>query len=427
MLARLTVAAGLALLASGSDMRAQSSIPVSRTLLVRDIRVFDGQAAADHRSVLVEHGVISRVAGWDLAAPTGADVVDGRGLTLLPGLIDAHVHVTDNADADLHQAVSLGVTTVLDMFSAGDRLERIKALRGSTRADIADVRTAGVGASVAGGHPSIMGGPPFPTLASAEQADAFVAARQAEGSDYIKIIYDDLAVAGMSLPMIDRRTLAAVIAAAHARGKKVVVHVMSETHALDAIDAGADGLAHLFVGATVSRDFARRVSDHHAFVIPTLGVLHGICGQPNGPAILADPLLGPFIGRDYRPMMSMSLVTKGRTNSCTGTDEAMRQLAMRHVPILAGTDAPTPTQTFGASLHGELATLVAAGLSPTDALMSATSAPAAAFALGDRGRIRAGFRADLVLVDGDPTNDITATRRIRGIWKAGVAVPRMTR
>jgi imidazolonepropionase-like amidohydrolase len=94
------------------------------------------------------------------------------------------------------------------------------------------------------------------------------------------------------------------------------------------------------------------------------------------------------------------------------------------VPVLAGTDAPAPGLTYGASLHRELEHLVNAGLTPTAALAAATSAIARAFRLSDRGRIRAGLRADLLLVDGDPSKDIRATRNIVAIWKQGVRVQR---
>lgn len=248
----------------------------SSTFFVKDVRVFDGERTLEHRNVLVRDGVIREIAER-VDAPANTEAIDGHGRTLLPGLIDTHVHLSDNPEADLRQALSLGVTTVLDMFTAGDRFERIKALRAANRPELADVRTAGVGASAPGGHPSIMGGPAFPTITAADQATAFVDTRIAEGSDYIKIIYDDLAVAGLSVPMIDRQTLTALIAAAHARGKKATVHVIAEQRARAAIEAGADGLAHLFVGATVSPDFARLVSAHHVFVIPTSGVLHRIC------------------------------------------------------------------------------------------------------------------------------------------------------
>jgi imidazolonepropionase-like amidohydrolase len=397
----------------------------AQSFVVKDVRVFDGERVVEQRSVLVENGRISRVGGPDVQIPRGTEVIDGRGRTLLPGLIDSHVHLTDSAAADLRQALSLGVTTVLDMFSGGTRFERIKALRAADSLSLADVRTAGTGASAPGGHPSQMGGPPMPTLADSTQAAGFVRQRVAEGSDFIKIVYDDLASLGMSLPMLQKNTLYGLIAAAHAHGKRAVVHALSEAYARTAIEAGADGLAHLFPGATVSDDFADVVASHGAFVIPTLGVVFASCGQPNGASIVGDSLLRPFIRPMWRPMMSRVINWPNGPKSCEGTRAAVRQLAAKKVSILAGTDAPSPGQTYGASLHGEMELLIGAGLSASQALTAATSAPALAFGLTDRGRIAPGLRADLLLVDGDPTTDIKATRRIVAVWKRGSRADRV--
>jgi len=104
--------------------------------------------------------------------------------------------------------------------------------------------------------------------------------------------------------------------------------------------------------------------------------------------------------------------------------ESVRRLHAAGVPILAGTDAPNPGTAHGVSLHGELVELVAAGLSPLEALKAATSVPADAFGLPLRGRIVAGHRADLLLVEGEPDVDIEATRAIVSIWKNGYAVDR---
>ena len=93
------------------------------------------------------------------------------------------------------------------------------------------------------------------------------------------------------------------------------------------------------------------------------------------------------------------------------------------MPILAGTDAPFGS-VHGVSLHHKLELLVKAGLTPMDALAAATSVPAHLFDLADRGRIAAGLRADLLLVEGDPTSDIRATRAIAGVWKWGEAIDR---
>ena len=393
------------------------------TFVVRDVRLFDGERVTEHRSVVVRDGVIAQVGGAEDAVPAGAQVVDGRGRTLLPGLIDAHIHLSDETEADLRQSLALGVTTNLDMWNGGARFERIKALRATDAPDVADVRTAGFGATAPGGHPSQMGGGAFPTITDSADAQAFVDARIAEGSDYIKIIYDDLSSLGRKQPMLDKRTLAGLVAAAHARGKLAVVHILSELQARDAIEAGADGLAHLFTGATVSPEFAQLAASRHVFVVPTLTVLYGSCGQSIGARIASDSSIRPYIRPAVRGRAAMSFPPRAGT-SCEATREALRQLARAGVPILTGTDAPSPGQTYGASVHGELELLVSTGLTPVQALTAATSAAARAFRLTDRGRVAPGLRADLVLVDGDPTTDIVATRRIVRVWKKGVAVQR---
>src|SRR4029077_17342079 len=115
---------------------------------------------------------------------------------------------------------------------------------------------------------------------------------------------------------------------------------------------------------------------------------------------------------------------------CSGKLEnalaAAKQLHDAGVPILAGTDAPAPGSWNGVSLHGELELLVRAGLSPLDALAAATSMPASVFHLSDRGRIAPGLRADLLLVRGDHTEDIKASRDIVTVWKVGVEHDRGT-
>lgn len=394
--------------------------------LIRDVRVFNGQDVQEHRSVLLDNGRISRIGGPALTEPK-AEVIDGSGRTLLPGLIDAHIHMPDNVEGAAHQALLLGVTTQLDMSSIGDRLKTVKKIEIEDRPSLADLRTAGNPATVPGGHPSQMGGPPFPTLTGPDQALAFVEARIEEGADYIKIIHDDGSTWPWThdrVPMLDNPTMRALVAAAHKRGKLAVVHVLSEQQARDAIESGADGLAHLFLGDSVSADFARLVASHHAFVVPTLSTLYLNCGRSRGPAILADPRLRPFISNEWIASMSIPKPDPSANHLCSGADEAVRKLTKAGVSLLTGTDTPAPGATYGASVHGELELLVDDGLTPTQALIAATSAPAAAFRLTDRGRILPGKRADLLLVQGDPTKNILDTRNIVAVWKRGIAVQR---
>jgi imidazolonepropionase-like amidohydrolase len=394
--------------------------------LIQDVRLFDGEKVREHRSVLIRNGTISEVGGPSLSVPN-AEIVDGRGRTLFPGLIDAHVHLPDHAADASRQALDLGVTTQLDMFSGGERLAGIKKLEADDDPSLADARTAGVGATVPGGHPTQMGGPAIPTLSTPEEAQAFVDARIAEGSDYIKIIHDDGRTwpwTTTRVPMMDIATVRALIAAAHRRGKVAVVHVLSEPQARDAIAAGADGLAHMFLGDSVGPDFGRLAARHRVFVVPTLSTLYLNCGKSEGPALLGDPRLGPHVREEWRPSMAMPQPDASKNHLCSGSDAGIRQLIRAHVLLLAGTDAPAPGTAYGASVHGELVLLVREGLTPVQALVAATSAPARSFRLGDRGWIRPGLRADLVLVEGDPTRNIVATRDIVAVWKRGVRVRR---
>src|SRR5262249_6952392 len=141
-----------------------------------------------------------------------------------------------------------------------------------------------------------------------------------------------------------------------------------------------------------------------------------------GAAPLADDArFNAFLSRQELAMMKQGFPRRpgSPTLSYAYAQAAVKQLHDAGVPILAGTDAGNPGTAHGAALHRELELLVNAGLSPTEALASATSVPATTFGLRDRGRIATGLRADLLLVAGDPTTDITATRDIVGVWKQG--------
>jgi imidazolonepropionase-like amidohydrolase len=119
-----------------------------------------------------------------------------------------------------------------------------------------------------------------------------------------------------------------------------------------------------------------------------------------------------------------TLVTTENTLGTSQAEANVRCLANAGVTLLAGTDAPNPGTVYGESLHRELELLVKCGLSPAQALSAATAEPARVFDLADRGRIAPGKRADLLLVTGDPLTDITATRAIERIWRAGIPCDR---
>lgn len=407
-----------ALLLAGSFAGAARAQDATTPYAIINVRIFDGTRVIPKGTVVFQGNRIAAV-GADVQPPRGAKIIDGTGDTVLPGFIDSHNH---NWGESLQRALVFGVTTELDMFTAVDFARDRRAEQAKNgAADRADLYSAGTLATAPGGHGTEYG-MTIPTLTRPEEAQAWVDARIAEGSDYIKIVIEDGAPYGRTIPTLDQATVTALVAAAHKRGKLAVVHISTEDGAKEAIEAGADGLAHIFTDRAPEPGFAALLKEHKAFVIPTLTVVESTTGAASGKALPDDPRLAPYLQSDEVENLRKGF--PGRKLDFQNALATVRQLAMAGVPILAGTDAPNPGTAHGASLHRELELLVQAGLSPTEALVAATSTPARIFGLKDRGRLAEDLRSDLVLVKGDPTTDITATRDILRIWKTGHEVQR---
>jgi hypothetical protein len=185
-----------------------------------------------------------------------------------------------------------------------------------------------------------------------------------------------------------------------------------------------DGLAHLYFEDALDPNFGVSAARKKTFVIPTLSVLRSMSGIGDNGKLADDPALASFLkAEDIAGLNALMGFNSGQA-AYAAAEKALRQLREAGVPILAGTDAPNPGTAYGASLHGEFELLVKAGLSPLEVLRAATSVPADHFGLKNRGRIRVGNAADLVLVEGDPTADVRVTRKIAAVWKDGLRVDR---
>ncbi len=392
------------------------------SFVVRDVRVFDGERVIERANVVVRGG---RIAGVGNSAPRDLPVVDGSGQTMIPGLIDAHGHV--GGEASLRDALRFGVTTVLDMLMPATVNKQLAAKRAPmTQTLFADFYSA-VSPVTSPRGLGTQFGIPFTTITVPGEARAFVQGRIAEGSDYIKVLYEPGAPI---FTTISRETLGAVIDAAHAERVLAVVHVSSVQGARDAVRLGADVLAHSFSDSLVDESLAKEIAARNVFVTATLSIVGAFQSKGAGPSLAADARLSPYLratqrtaltapgpGPDFplAPYLARFDIERGIEN--------VRRLKNAGVRILAGTDAPN-LGSHGVSLHGELELLTRAGLSPADALTAATLGPARAFRLADRGRIAAGALADLVMVEGNPIVDITATRAITRVFKNGFEVNR---
>jgi imidazolonepropionase-like amidohydrolase len=294
--------------------------------------------------------------------------------------------------------------------------------------DMADLRSAGFLASARRPADSDR-----PIVSTVEEATQFVATRHSEGADYLKLQLNGVRSATRGERNLDLAMAKALVDGAHAKGMLAVAHIETLDDVAVALSAGVDGLAHAWRrdGAS-SPEIARRIAERGVFVSATLSIPDG--NLDGRASLLADPRFQSVLSGALKEQLSRSVVSRV-TGAMPDPDEmrasfavalaAVRSLHEAGAQLLIGTDAANgQPAAHGISVHRELELFVRAGLSPTEALRAATFNAANAFRLTDRGRIATGRKADLVLVRGDPTSDVTATRDILRVWRDGVEFDR---
>lgn len=373
-------------------------------------RVFDGRKLTEPTTVVINGTVI----GEDTDEAEDYATVDCKGGTLLPGLIDAHVHLSSVSDLD--NMASYGVTTALDMACWPP--SRVASIRAHSGPGTCAMLSAGLPATTAGSvHSCFLPLPADDMVSSPDEAAAFVAKRKEEGSDYIKLIAD--------VPGPSQASLNALTREAHSAGLQVVAHAASSISWSMALDAGVDVITHVPRDVPVSSDTAVRLIKNNIVLVPTLSMM---LGQSK------PPTWAMMFGLLFKPTLLWAIINMLRSNphvtnaKYENAEQSVKTMYEAGVCIVAGTDANmeegSPCQLeHGRSLHDELELMTVAGMSNLDVLRSATCEAAKTFGLHDRGTVSSGQRADLILVDGDPLTDIKATRRIQKIWCQGVQVP----
>ncbi|WP_285008587.1 amidohydrolase family protein [Pedobacter faecalis] len=418
---------------------------------VINAKVFNGTELLGAQPVVFsENGIIS--VGAEI--PEDAEIVDGSGCTLVPGLIDAHTHTSVDS---LRYALSFGVTTELEMMGGFTSTGRAAQLANIT--DIADVRSAGMGLTAPGGHPDELipkgeGIPDFvlkemekmseaereafiaahekqhqeeqegPDVTTLEGAVQFVRRQVGSGADYFKVMIEEGTVMNApGLPLIEEKVMAAAVDEAHRLGKIAIAHVLTAEAASTAVRIGIDGLAHLYIDRPdCTPDLVKAIAANNIFLTPCLVLNASIVGQ-TACDIAKDARVATKLDEKWAKTMCSCFHTFPQGNLQDSFDNLM-ELHRAGVDILVGTDVSVPVPhlgglAHGASVHHELQLLVQAGFTPTEALRAATSVTARRFSLTDRGEISEGKRADLILVEGNPTENISDTLSLKHIWKAG--------
>ncbi len=441
----------------------------SQELLIRNARLIDGTGAAPRAgvSILVRDGVIAEIG--DTAAAPAAPSLDVRGATVLPGLIDAHVHLksgpgsfmrepTPEARSRLHPHhlrayLACGVTTVLDA-AAVPRV--VREVRASLAAGNPGPRYLVLGPflSPPNGYPADPN--TSQSVATVEQLEAMLDEIQALGAVGVKVPVERGWSPLAELPTHPPAMLRAIKTGAERRGLSIYVHATSEADQLVALEMGGHALVHpiLYRDEDLSDAFVARMAREGTYQISTLSIMDAPLAKFH-PERLRDPLLDLVVpavelaaarepgsgwvemrsnvgtAAPWLPGFLRDAVARWRfrehaqTEALQRSQRALRRLHEAGVPIVVGSD--TPYQDWAVyAFHGpstlrEIELVAQTGLSPMQALEAATRVPAEMLGLAHEiGTVEVGKRADLVIVSGDPLQDLRALRSILWTVRDGV-------
>ena len=353
-------------------------------LVINNVRLFDGEIVKERVSVFIKNGLISKISKEKIKYH---NAINGEGKTLIPAFTNSHVHVW--MPASLQQAAKAGVLNLLDMHGVESMMPILRKFKDST--NYASFYAAGAAATVPGGHGTQYGFP-TPTLTKPEEALSFVKERIKNGAHYIKIIKEPWKAT------LDTKTVAALIKASHKENKKAVVHVSKAQDGFQVLKDKADGLVHIWDDKKITETQLNQLKKEHFFVIPTILTLQKVQSLY-------------FNKTEEQTKIKVKLI-----------QEEVKRLYDVGVPILAGTDPPNANINHGTDLYKEMYLLKEAGIPVLDVLKSATSLPALHFNLKNKGFIKKGYRADFILINGNPTKNINDIANEKRVFKLGKEV-----
>lgn len=431
---------------SGSEAEHTStrdSGDVTAFLRVNVLPMTAGSPVLPDRTVLVRGGRIAEMGpAADVDVPVGALRVEGPGLYLMPGLADMHVHLEYFDDPELLKLfLAAGVTTVRNMDGRPYILE--------WRNRVADGRLAGPRIHTAG--PILDGDPPMQedntVVESPAGAREAVRGQIAAGYDFIKV-YTGLSAEAYRAVLETADELGVAVAGhipggvaledAIAGGQRSIEHLVDYGEAIEAEDSSIRDTWHwsrLYLGIPADparvEEAARLIANSNVWTVPTvIQADRGLAPVDSVSSWLSAPELAvlPPEARDFWEAQLREssrrldaedwlLVERGRANRIS----LLAALIGQGARLLAGTDTPSPFVVPGYSLHQELQNFVAAGMTPIQALATATREAARFLGeVDERGTVEPGKAADLVLLRGDPSEDLSNLRDVVGVMIGGI-------
>lgn len=366
-------------------------------------------------------------------------VIDCSGKTILPGLFDAHIHLGGSSSIGyvhvdetrkLCAFLYAGVTSVFDL---GGLPDWIFGLRDAEKKnDHGSPRIFAVGPlfTCPKGHGTEYGVPMAVTPTTEKEAREGVKKLIEAEPECIKIIYEK---GSERMPSLSYQLMEAIIDEAHKNDFPVVTHIITFEQAKDALKAGTDGLAHMVSDREVSGEFLDEMRQKSVFCIPTLTVFESLSGGMMAITEHQDkPLMTNGVSREIiaalvktKAMPGMKDRLKAWRESLSYAMKNVKKMSDSGIKLAVGTDAGNPAVFFGPSVHREMELMVEAGISPADAIEAATRNAAEIVGQEERlGTISEGKLADILVVNGNPLENIQDTQDIFMVIKNGKILDR---
>jgi imidazolonepropionase-like amidohydrolase len=418
----------------------------AQTTALRGARVIDGRGGApiDDAVIVMRDGRVAAIGpSAATAVPPDAQVVDYTGKTVIPGLISNHSHIgifiglkaapeNYNRDAILRQLKQLeayGVTTVMALGLNAPLFSELRPELHAGRVPGADLFGADQGLGVSGGQPSVTAVPIGENRVSrpdtVEMARASIREMAARKTDMVKIWLDG---AGGLMPKLKPDIYSAVIDEAHKNGLRVAAHIYDLDDAKAIVRAGVDVIAHGVRDKPVDSEFIDMMKARSVWYISTIVLDYTNFVFADQPPWMREPFVqralhpavrAQFDDPEYRERTLASPATAKNRAAVATNKQNLKAVSDAGIGIGFGSDSGVGLRIPGMAEHLELALMVDAGLTPMQAITNATSNAAVLLKLDDRGVLAPGKLADLVVLDADPSADISNSRKIHAVWHRG--------
>jgi imidazolonepropionase-like amidohydrolase len=415
--------------------------------VLTNVTVIDGTGspAQRNRTVVIKDDRIQSISAGHELPPSSAKVIDLKGETIMPLIINTHGHLgltkgttqtaenqtDDNFRHQLLRYQEYGVGAVLSMGTDGKSFSEIREKSRSGALPGADVYTAGIGFGLKNAvPPAAMGFTQVFRPETPAEARSLIAQQAAQKPDFIKVWVDDF---WGQYPTLPPEIYGAIIDEAHKHGLRVAAHVYHLQDARSLVADGVDVLAHSIRDADVDDALITEMKKHHVAYIATLSLDDFAFAYGGSPNWVDDPFFTAALDPGVLEMItSPEYKRKVLANKVTAQEQAALPQAMRNlkkiydagIPVSLGTDSgATPIRTQGFAEHMELALMVQSGLTPLQAITVATLNGARLLHIEDRyGTLAVGKKANFIVLEKDPSHDIHNTQTIRAVWKDGSKV-----